>query len=128
MDYFSSNSMLLMEKSMNFLWAKQAAISDNIANAETPNYKAKIVTFEENLREKMDQALRSATPRAKLRETLENSSFAVFSTQDSTRMDDNGVNTTEQMVELVRNAYQLQYVMQAISTDLSTLRTAINGK
>ena len=128
MDYFSSNSLLLMEKSMNFLWAKQSAISDNIANAETPNYKAKIVTFEENLREKMDQALRSATPRAKLRETLENSDFAVFSTQDSTRMDDNGVNTTEQMVELVRNAYQLQYVMNAISTDLSTLRTAINGK
>ena len=128
MDYFSSNSLLLMEKSMNFLWAKQSAISDNIANAETPNYKAKIVTFEENLREKMDQALRSATPRAKLRETLENSSFAVFSTQDSTRMDDNGVNTTEQMVELVRNAYQLQYVMNAISTDLGTLRTAINGK
>ncbi len=128
MDYFSSNSMLLMEKSMNFLWTKQAAISDNIANAETPNYKAKIVTFEENLREKMDQALRSATPRAKLRETLENSSFAVVSTQDSTRMDDNGVNTTEQMVELVRNAYQLQYVMNAISTDLKTLRTAVNGK
>ena len=128
MEYFSSNSLLLMEKSMNFLWAKQSAISDNIANAETPNYKAKIVTFEENLREKMDQALRSATPRAKLRETLENSSFAVFSTQDSTRMDDNGVNTTEQMVELVRNAYQLQYVMNAISTDLGTLRTAINGK
>ena len=128
MDYFSSNSMLLMEKSMNFLWTKQAAISDNIANAETPNYKAKIVTFEENLREKMDQALRSSTPRTKLRETLENSNFAVFSTQDSTRMDDNGVNTTEQMVELVRNAYQLQCVMQAISTDLSTLRTAINGK
>ncbi len=128
MDYFSSNSMLLMEKSLNFLWTKQAAISDNIANAETPNYKAKIVTFEENLREKMDQALHSATPRTKLRETLENSSFAVISTQDSTRMDDNGVNTTEQMVELVRNAYQLQYVMRAISTDLSTLRTAINGK
>ena len=128
MDYFSSNSLLLMEKSMNFLWAKQSAISDNIANAETPNYKAKIVTFEENLREKMDQALRSATPRTKLRETLETSDFAVFSTQDSTRMDDNGVNTTEQMVELVRNAYQLQYVMNAISTDLGTLRTAINGK
>lgn len=128
MDYFSSNSMLLMEKSMNFLWTKQAAISDNIANAETPNYKAKIVTFEENLRERMEQAMRSRTPRSSMRETLENSQFAVFSTGDSTRLDDNGVNATEQMVELVRNAYQLQYVMNAISTDLNTLRTAISGK
>ena len=128
MDYFSSNSMLLMEKSMNYLWTKQAAISDNIANAETTNYKAKIVTFEENLREKIEQAMRSATPRASMRETLEDARFTVVTTQDSTRMDDNGVNTTEQMVELVRNAYQLQYVMNAISTDLNTLRTAISGK
>ena len=128
MDYFSSNSMLLMEKSMNFLWTKQSAISDNIANAETPNYKAKIVTFEENLREKMEQAMRSHTPRASLRDTLENSNFAVVRAQESRRLDGNGINTTEQMVELVRNAYQLQYVMNAISTDLSTLRTAINGK
>ena len=128
MDYFSSNSLLLMERSMNFLWTKQAAISDNIANAETPNYKAKIVTFEESLREKMEQALRSATPRSSMRDTLENSNFAVITTQESHRLDDNGVNTTEQMVELVRNAYQLQYVMNAISTDLNTLRTAINGK
>lgn len=128
MDYFSSNSILLMEKSMNFLWTKQAAISDNIANAETPNYKAKIVTFEESLRERLEQAMNSGTPRSSVRETLENSQFAVFSTQDSTRLDDNGVNVTEQMVEMVRNAYQLQYVMNAISTDLNTLRTAISGR
>ena len=128
MDYFSSNSLLLMERSMNYLWTKQAAISDNIANAETPNYKTKIVTFEESLREKMEQALNSSRPRSNLRETLENSNFAVITTQDSHRLDGNGVNTTEQMVELVRNAYQLQYVMNAISTDLNTLRTAINGK
>ena len=128
MEYLSSNSMLLMERSMNYLWNRQAAISDNIANAETPGYKAKIVTFEENLKERMEKAMRSATPRTKMRETLENANFSVFSAQESTRMDDNGVNVTEQMVELVRNAYQLQYVMNAISTDFSTLRTAIGGK
>ena len=128
MDYISSNSMRLMERSMGYLWTKQTAISDNIANAETPNYKAKVVTFEENLREKLEQAMRSGTPRASLRETIENSRFAVVTTEDSTRLDGNGVNVTEQMVELVRNAYQLQYVMNAISTDLNTLRTAISGK
>ena len=45
MGYLSSNSDLLMEKSMSYLWAKQAAILDNIANAETPNYKPKVVSF-----------------------------------------------------------------------------------
>ena len=127
MDYFSSNTMLLMERSMNFLWAKQAAISDNIVNAETPNYKAKLVTFEESLREKMEASMRSNTPRASMRRVIENSSFTVTENAESTRMDDNGVNVTEQMVELVRNAYQLQYVMNSISTDLATLRTAVRG-
>ena len=128
MDYISSNSMLLMEKSMNYLWAKQAAISDNIANAETPNYKAKLVTFEESLREKLEQALGSNAPRRNARQVLSESEFAVVRTAESTRMDDNGVNVTEQMVELVRNAYQLQYVMHSINTDLVTLRTAIKGQ
>lgn len=128
MDYFASNTMLLMERSMNFLWAKQAAISDNIVNAETPNYKAKLVTFEENLREKMEASMRSNTPRASMRRVIENTSFSVTENAESTRMDDNGVNVTEQMVELVRNAYQLQYVMNSINTDLATLRTAVRGQ
>lgn len=128
MDFMSSNSLLLMEKSMNFLWTKQAAISDNIANAETPGYKAKLVTFEENLREKLEKALSSDAPRASTRRVLRESEISVVENPESTRMDDNGVNTTEQMVELVRNAYQLQYVMNSISTDLATLRTAVKGQ
>lgn len=128
MDYFSSNSMSLMEKSMNFLWTKQAAISDNIVNAETPGYKAKLVTFEENLREKLEDSLRPGISRQSAKEIIQNAQFTVSESADSTRMDDNGVNVTEQMVELVRNAYQLQYVMNSISTDLSTLRTAIKGQ
>ncbi|MGI5953093.1 hypothetical protein [Dysosmobacter sp.] len=42
-------------------------------------------------------------------------------------MDGNGVNVTEQMVELVREGYQMQYVMNAMRSDFSLLRTAING-
>ena len=128
MDYFSSNSMILMEKSMNYLWTKQAAISDNIANAETPGYKAKLVTFEDNLREKLEQALRSNAPRRNTRQVLSEAEVSVIRPEESTRLDDNGVNVTEQMVELVRNAYQLQYVMNSISTDLATLRTAVRGQ
>lgn len=128
MDFLSSNSMLMMEKSMGYLWTKQAAILDNIANAETPNYKTKVVTFEESLRSKLEAAGRTNSPRAAIREVLEENEFAVMEAQESTRMDDNGVNVTEQSVELVRNAYQIQYVMQSISSDLNVLRIAINGQ
>ena len=128
MGFLTNNSSLMMEKSMNFLWAKQAAILDNIANAETPNYKAKVVTFEESLKEKLEAAKEDMKPGKAVRQVLEESDFYVEEEQEVTRMDDNGVNVTEQSAEMIRNAYQLQYVMQSISSDLSRLRTAVKGQ
>ena len=128
MDFLSSNSSLMMEKSMNYLWAKQAAILDNIANAETPNYKAKVVKFEDSLKEKLEAAQKNIAPRQAVRDVLEDSAFYVEERLDSTRMDENGVNVTEQSSEMIRNAYQMQYVMRAISDDLSRLRAAVRGQ
>lgn len=128
MGLLESNSALMLQRSMNFLWTKQSCILDNIANAETPNYKTKYATFEESL----DNAIRQAAgekqgKNAAFREAIEHSQLEVHQAQESTRMDDNGVNITEQAVELARNGYQLQYVMDSISSDFSILRTAIRG-
>ncbi len=43
-------------------------------------------------------------------------------------MDDNGVNVTEQMVEVMRNSYQLQYVYNSINSNLNILRMAVRGQ
>ena len=128
MGLLESNSALMLQRSMNFLWTKQSCILDNIANAETPNYKTKYATFEESL----DNAIRQAAgekqgKNAAFREAIEHSQLEVHQAQESTRMDDNGVNITEQAIELARNGYQLQYVMDSISSDFSILRTAIRG-
>ena len=127
MEVMSSNSFLMLEKSMDYLWTKQSAILDNIANVETPDYKTKVVTFEETLKQQLEEARESANPKSAMREVLSNAEFAVTEYRESTRADDNGVNLTEQSTELIRNSYQLQYVMQSISSDLSELRTAIRG-
>ena len=152
MSFLTSNSQLLLEKSMGYLWTKQAAILDNIANAETPNYKAKVVTFEESLRKQLEASLSpgryttsgtyllgedgaaaaAQTPgrmaEKSIRRTIEEAEPVVSEAQEQTRMDDNGVNTTDQMVELVRNAYQQQYVYQAINKHYSILRMAVRGQ
>lgn len=132
MDFLSNNSQLLLERSMGFLWTKQAAILDNIANAETPNYKAKVVTFEEDLRTQLESAMRhdqyTGGRGTSVRRVLDNAEVTVFEPQESTRYDDNGVNVTEESVELVRNAYQMQYVMQSINNNLSVLRSAVRGQ
>ena len=128
MDFLSSNSFLMLEKSMGFLWTKQTAIADNIANAETPNYKEKVVTFEESLKGKLQRASVGRTPVKKMRQVLETAPFSVTEQTVQTRMDDNGVNVTAQSAEAIRNAYQMRYVMSAINSDLSILRSAVRGQ
>ena len=128
MDFLSSNSFLMLEKSLGYLWTKQAAIADNISNAETPGYKEKVVTFEEGLEGKLQLASRKAAPVKSMRQVLEGTPFAVTEQTVQTRMDDNGVNVTAQMSEAIRNAYQMRYVMSSISTELAILNSAIRGQ
>ena len=128
MDFLTSNSMLLLEKSMDYLWTKQAAILDNIANAETPNYKAKVVTFEESIRDKLRQAAEGRNAGQSVRQVINGSDMYVYEAAEAKRMDDNNVDTTEQMVEMVRNAYQQQYVYNAINKSYAILRMAVRGQ
>ena len=128
MDCLTSNTMLLLQRSMDYLWSKQTCILDNIANVETPGYKTKYVTFEESLRQAIQSAAqKEGASTSQLREAIEQTPIRIHQAEERVRMDDNGVNITEQMVELMREGYQMQYVMDAISSDFSLLRAAITG-
>ena len=126
-----SNSQLLLERAMNFQWTKQVTINDNIVNAETPNYKAKYVTFEQALDAKIRSALHSEDKRklSTLRSTIDRAQPVIHVAQaESMRMDDNGVNVTDQETEAVRNAYQMEYTIDLINSNLSLIRTLIRGQ
>lgn len=126
-----SNSQLLLERAMNFQWTKQAAINDNIVNAETPNYKAKYVTFEEALDAKIRSALHSGGKGklSTIRSAIDQAQPVIHVAQaESMRMDDNGVNVTDQETEAIRNAYQMEYTIEAINSNLSLIRTLIRGQ
>ena len=127
MDFLSSNTALMLQRSMDFLWTKQSCILDNISNVETPGYKTKYATFEESLRQAIQSASGQGGSNEVIRNAIQETPVVVQQAEESTRMDENGVNVTEQMVELARNGYQLQYVMDAISSDFSLLRAAIKG-
>ena len=119
--FFFSNSFLMLERSMNFQWTKQRATLDNIINAETPGYKAKYVTFE--------AAAAEGQPASVMRGVVSTAMPVVHTAYPETaRLDDNGVNVGEQLVEATRNTYQIQYVMDSMNSDLARLRTAIRGQ
>ncbi len=128
-DFTSSNTQLMLERSMQFGWTKQTAMLDNIVNGDTPGYKAKYVTFEEALDSSLRRAHMGEKPVASMRSALEASSPVVHTADDETaRMDGNGVNMAEQQIEMVRNSFQLQHVYRALSSDISRLMTAIRNQ
>ena len=129
LDRLFSNSVLMLESAMNFQWTKMSVINNNLVNAETPNYKAQYVTFEEALRDRLRTSAHLERPVTSMRSAITSARPAVHIAYDeSTRMDDNGVNVAEQTVEATRNALQMQYTMDAINSNLSLLRTVIRGQ
>ncbi|MBS5144879.1 MAG: flagellar basal body rod protein FlgB [Butyricicoccus pullicaecorum] len=131
MSFLTSNTMLMTERAMNYLWKKQSVIADNVANAETPGYKAKYVTFEQELRQKLEQASADEgqvpVGRKAMREGILDSNIVTHEANETARMDGNGVNVTEQNVELSRTYIQYQLTTRAFSDEISRLRAAIRG-
>lgn len=129
-DFFSSNSMLMLERAAQFQWTKIGAISDNVVNVDTPNYKVKYVTFEEALRSSIQQAAQGGRGSlGAIRGAISASAPRVHTADlETARMDGNGVGLADQQVELTRTGYQMQHIYRAISSDMSRLMMAIRGQ
>ena len=65
MDWLDTNSLKLTKRSLDNLWMSQRYSMENIANIDTPNYKAKWVSFENQLGARL-KAGKNATSRAKV--------------------------------------------------------------
>lgn len=127
MEFLTPNSLFMMERTMSSLWQRQTAILENISHVETPGYKTKYVAFEDTLRSRILASVDAS--RSQMRQAVAATTGQVYETSDeSSRLDGNNVNITQQGVELSRNQFQLQYTIAAITGDLAALRSAIRGQ
>ena len=131
MDWITNNSMRLMQKNLDFTWQKQRVISENIANAETPGYKSKYITFEDELQQKLSSAS-DKSGRARydsVRDAIDSSRFVLHRTNtETTRLDGNNVNTDVENAELARTQLQYEFLTRQISDQFSRLRIVIEGR
>ena len=125
--YFLDNNMFdLSRKVLDFVWQKQTVTMDNIANAETPGYKAKYVTFEDELKNKLDS--QSGKTASDIRSTINSVEAQVHESNDeSTRADGNNVNVDVESMELAKAALQYGFLLKSYNDDLTRLRTVIKG-
>lgn len=119
------NGILVSEKSLDFLWKKQAVTAGNLANVDTPGYKAKYVTFEDMYRSKLKNA---SGDKAATRQAANSAFWLVEESETETaRMDGNNVVADAEMSELTRAALQYQYAIQSVNSEISRLSAVIDG-
>mgnify|MGYP000286441304 FL=1 len=120
------NGLLLGEKTLDSLWMRQNLTMNNIANVDTPGFKSQYMTFENELAQKIRSAL--TVQKASMKNVargIENMRPSVHTTlNESTRLDENNVDMDQEQVELVRTAYEYQFMISSVSSDLSRLRSA----
>ncbi len=109
---FDSKSVGLMRSSLNGLALQQEVILHNLANLETPGYKAKSVSFKDVLKGEGDRYDMKAQ--------------IVTESGTSIRPDGNNVDADTESLKLYQNYVQQLYLYQKISGQFSNFRYVLN--
>ena len=127
MNFLMGNAGLMMEKSLDYLWEKQRVTLNNLANNDTPGYKAQYVTFEDELKGRLSSY--EGNKPSQFQKGIMDAKIRVKNTDAiSVRMDGNNVQVDSESVELARTALQYQYMVKAFNDDYTRLRAAIKGQ
>ncbi len=120
MAIFDTTSFRITSQGLDILWKKQEVISQNIANKDTPDYKAKYVDFYSVLKEKV---LENGSTKDELNldyKILEDSSTA-------DQADGNNVDSDMQQIELARAQFQYSALINQMNGDFDLMRSALKS-
>ena len=109
---FQSVTMNALSSALDGLAARQQAIAQNIANVNTPNYKAKVVSFESALAQSVAAG----------------SGVAGYTQTDSTAptvQDGNNVSLDSETMNNIQTTLMYQFASQAANMDFDATSTAL---
>jgi flagellar basal-body rod protein FlgB len=114
-----------LQAAMSGLAARQRTIANNVANVDTPGFKASEVRFEDVL----ETATRRAKPGASLDQGALDAAARASTPLDATsvRADGNNVDIDQQMELLGETNLNYSALTQVMSTRLGILRGVIKG-
>ncbi|MDR2909169.1 MAG: flagellar basal body rod protein FlgB [Oscillospiraceae bacterium] len=127
--FTQSVSSAALEKAMSATWQKAELITHNIANEDTPGYKAKRLEFESLLGAAMESNMRATAFDKTSRISRINNLQPVVYSDDSheVRIDGNNVDIDSEQMELARTQIQYQALRDRVSGHYSLLKYAISG-
>ncbi len=124
-----SNTITSLEQAISQSTVKQRVISNNIANVDTPNYKAQEVRFDGVLTNEMQklQALKTNSKHIDFG-GLDSSSYQII-TKNNTQYNHNGnnVDIDQEMTEMAKNQIKYNALIERLSGKFDSLKTVIKG-
>ncbi len=118
-----------LESGLNYSATKGKAISQNIANIDTPNYKAKNVSFKEvfaNVKANSLEAYKTEERHINFKSNTTHSSVFNYSNLRY-RQDGNGVDMDKEQADLAANQIYYNAVVDRINGKFNTLQNVIKG-
>ncbi|WP_424910137.1 flagellar basal body rod protein FlgB [Thermovenabulum sp.] len=122
-----------MGRVLDAKWLRNEVIANNIANADTPNYKKSKVVFEDYLKKFLDDGTTKlglkTTNDKHIKNLFEKNILGpiVYQEKDTLyRNDGNNVDIEKEMVELTGNSLSYNVLADQVSKEFSLLRTVIN--
>ncbi|SHH83562.1 flagellar basal-body rod protein FlgB [Sporobacter termitidis DSM 10068] len=130
------SSVNTLQKDLGASWLKNEVISNNIANVDTPGFKASHVRFEDLMAEAVS-ANDGTLPLTVTNErhialpsaggSIENVEPEILTDETtSTRLDGNNVNIDNEMVDLAKNSIDYYTTVSKINSEFRKLNSAIN--
>ena len=120
------NGVALTEKVLDFLWQRQIVSLNNVANVDTPGFKSQYITFEEELDKRISEAnkIRRSSRHSVYEAIGDTQSWLNTTWDESSRLDGNNVDMDQEQVEIVRAAYEYQYMLNSLNNDITRLKSA----
>lgn len=115
-------SIDLIEKKLDAVWMRQQVISNNIANASTPNYKSKSVEFETILERKLS----ANSSESAVRSALDSVDPKIVEREGtSTREDGNNVDEVYESVEMARALLEYSYLTSSLTSTINRMKYVV---
>ena len=130
-----SNALGNHEQALNIRVKRAEVLANNLANADTPGFKARDLDFKAILGQQLDnknneQTLSMATTNGKHLPVgnLEPANSLFYRTPSQSSIDGNTVDTQVEMAEYMKNTLQFQSSFQFLNGKFKGLRNAIRGE
>ena len=106
-----SGTISTLEQALNYASTKQKVISNNIANVDTPNFKAQDVSFKQVLNEKLESL----------------TSTNIYTNNVSYNNSGNSVDIDKEMSNLATNQIYYNAVTERLSSKFQSIQNVVRG-